>query len=252
MLWEALSLCVIAFIVMIPVNSVISGTTNASSQCTNLQNPVLPVKNSGFPSSCHCPPASRTSGEGQCYGGGICQAALPADGRLLSMIRRRISLHGYRRLYSKNLLNHEKRELIFKAIKGNPGISTDMLIQLTEINPHTLRYHTDQLVTMKIIRKKRVNGTDHYFARISEISEEAMVPLAYKNHNSTARTLQVISEKPGINRSDLASTLGISGPSVTRQLNQLILEKCVRGKSACPRRRCKPSRAPCRCWVTGS
>ena len=54
---------------------------------------------------------------------------------------RRVLLRGYRRLSGKNILEHEKRQLIYSTILMKPGIDVPMLASLTGINLHTLRYH---------------------------------------------------------------------------------------------------------------
>lgn len=233
MLWEVLSLALVAFVFAVPINGLIasgSSNTHYQHQCNEPKTHTSPEKNGGRTSSCPCSKGGYPCSSGTGCSGGNCGAALPSENRSVSTTSGNFIIRGYRRLNAKNLLNHEKRINIFNTLNENPGISIDTLIQFTGINQHTLRYHLWSLISNKIVIKIKVNGTDHYFLKQSDILQTTMLPLAYQKHSSTSRTLCVISDNPGICRSDLASFLGISGPSVTRQLDQLVAVNCVRSE----------------------
>ena len=76
---------------------------------------------------------------------------------------RRVLLRGYRRLSGKNILDHEKRQLIYTTILLNPGIEIPALASLTGINLHTLRYHIAYLIRMKTIACIEQGGGYHFF-----------------------------------------------------------------------------------------
>jgi hypothetical protein len=57
----------------------------------------------------------------------------------------RETFRGYRRINTKNLLEHETRKKIYDLVCKNPGINLSRLAELSECNESTLRYHLDQI-----------------------------------------------------------------------------------------------------------
>lgn len=99
----------------------------------------------------------------------------PADAQVRQELRRdpfdwnspvrTIRFRGYRRLSGKNILEHEKRHLIYTTILMNPGIGIPALASLTDINLHTLRYHRGFLIHMKKIACIEQGNGYHFFEK---------------------------------------------------------------------------------------
>ncbi|MFA4859693.1 winged helix-turn-helix transcriptional regulator [Methanoregula sp.] len=140
---------------------------------------------------------------------------------------RAIRFHGYRRLSGKNILEHEKRQLIYTTILMNPGIEIPALATLTGINLHTLRYHLGYLMHMKKIACREQGGGYHFFENHGRYNPADQQRILYRRHPTTCRILTVIGENPGITRGEIAADLGLAGPSITRWTQRLIGEGVV-------------------------
>jgi len=140
---------------------------------------------------------------------------------------RSIRFRGYRRLSGKNILEHEKRQLIYTTILMNPGIEIPVLSSLTGINLHTLRYHLGYLMHMKKIACIEQGNGYHFFENHGRYNQEDQQRIVYQRYPTTNQILSVIGTNPGITRGEIASELGLAGPSVTRWTQRLIAEGVV-------------------------
>jgi hypothetical protein len=140
---------------------------------------------------------------------------------------RSIRFGAYRRLSGKNILEHEKRQLIFTTILMNPGIEIPALASLTGINLHTLRYHLGHLMTMKKIACIEQGGMYHLFENHGRYNPAEQQQILYGRYPTTSRILSAIGKKPGITRGEIASALGLAGPSVSRWTRRLVAEGVV-------------------------
>jgi hypothetical protein len=140
---------------------------------------------------------------------------------------RTIRFRGYRRLSGKNILKHEKRQLIYTTILMNPGIEIPALVCLTGINLHTLRYHLGYLIHMKKIACIEQGSGYHFFENHGRYNQADQQRILYQRYPTTNQILTVIGANPGITRGELARELGLAGPSVTRWTQRLIAEGVV-------------------------
>jgi predicted transcriptional regulator len=140
---------------------------------------------------------------------------------------RSIRFRGYRRLSGKNILEHEKRQLIYTTILMNPGIEIPALSSLTGINMHTLRYHLGYLMHLKKIACMEHGGGYHFFENHGKYNQADQQRILYRRYPTTNQILTVIGENPGITRGEIATGLGLAGPSVTRWTQRLIAEGVV-------------------------
>lgn len=219
----------------------------------------LPLAHSGSPPVAGAEPAD-TRGEGHAYryghgtaspgsgaGNGMMRGAgttmppfpggrhgheRPAESMVQQEIRRdpfdwnlpvrSIRFRGYRRLSGKNILEHEKRQIIYTTILMNPGIEIPALASLTGINLHTLRYHLGYLISMKKIACIEQGSGYHFFENHGRYNPEDQKRILYRRYPTTSRILSVIGANPGITRGEIAMEVGIAGPSVTRWTQALI------------------------------
>jgi hypothetical protein len=134
---------------------------------------------------------------------------------------RRVLIRGYRRLSGKNILDHEKRNLIYSNILLNPGIDIASLSMLTGINLHTLRYHLGYLVRMRKVVFVEKGGGYHFFENHGRYGDSDQQEILFRNHPTASGILSLVQESPGITRGEIAEYLGLAGPSVTRWMHRL-------------------------------
>jgi predicted transcriptional regulator len=140
---------------------------------------------------------------------------------------RTIRFRRYRHLSGKNILEHEKRQLIYTTILMNPGIEIPALVSLTGINLHTLRYHLGYLTHMKKIACIEQGSGYHFFENHGRYNQADQQRILYRRYPTTNQILSVIGANPGITRGEIATELGLAGPSVTRWTQRLIAEGVV-------------------------
>jgi DNA-binding transcriptional ArsR family regulator len=140
---------------------------------------------------------------------------------------RRVSLRGYRRLSGNNILDHEKRQLIYSTILLNPGIDVPMLASLTSINLHTLRYHLAYLDRMHKIACIEQGGGYHFFENHGRYGHADQQHILFQKYPTTNNIITLVGANPGITRGEIAGQLGLAGPSVTRWMHRLIAEGMV-------------------------
>jgi hypothetical protein len=141
---------------------------------------------------------------------------------------RRVLLRGYRRLSGKNILQHEKRHLIYSDILMNPGIDISSLASLTGINLHTLRYHLAYLIRMQKITFIEQGGGYHLFENHGRYGHAEQKYILFQNYPTTHTIIALVNENPGITRGEIADLMGLAGPSVTRWMHRLIDEGMIK------------------------
>jgi predicted transcriptional regulator len=156
----------------------------------------------------------------------------PAESRVQDELRRdpsdwslpvrAVRFRGYRRLSGKNILDHEKRHLIYTTVLLNPGIGIPALASQTGINLHTLRYHLGYLMQHKKIACIEQGGGCHFFENHGKYNAEDQQKILYQRYPTTSRILSLVATQPGITRGEIAAELGLAGPSVTRWTHRLI------------------------------
>jgi DNA-binding transcriptional ArsR family regulator len=140
---------------------------------------------------------------------------------------RRVWLRGYHRLSGKNILEHEKRNIIYSNVLVNPGIDVTSLASLTGINLHTLRYHLGYLIRMKKIACIEQGGGYRLFENHGRYGHADQQQILFRNYPTTHNIISIVTENPGISRGEIASHLGLAGPSVTRWMRRLVEEGIV-------------------------
>ena len=184
--------------------------------------------------ACNCrsgsafPPASNIPAK--CNGAcGTLMTLTMQPSQFLDRIRR-FAFGGYRRITKGNLLEHESRRQIYDMITAYPGIDLKKLIDLTEINENTLRYHLERLHDGSKITTIIVGGVSHYFENHGKYSREEQIIIARMLTTTSSRMLMIILDHPGLTRGDLALQLGVAGPTVTRSVQSLIDENLIQVK----------------------
>jgi predicted transcriptional regulator len=138
------------------------------------------------------------------------------------------SLFGFRRIRKKNVLENDCRRAVFHAIADAPGIDAVSLSRTLEMNINTLRYHLAKLLATDKITYLSRPGTVRYYLNQGIYTPFEQLVLHYLRAGTAGRIIRLVSERPGISRQDLAAAMGISGPSVTRHIQQLSTEGIIR------------------------
>ncbi|MCK9591301.1 MAG: winged helix-turn-helix transcriptional regulator [Methanoregula sp.] len=137
---------------------------------------------------------------------------------------------GFRRISKKNVLEHDARQVIYQAITATPGIDVKTLSDMTGINENTLRYHVDRLVATGKISCFFRPGVVRYFQNKGAYSQFEHMMFHYLWSDTPREILLLLYQHPGLTRQHLADALAISGPSVTRQMDNLIEDRVVENR----------------------
>ena len=137
---------------------------------------------------------------------------------------------GFRRISKKNVLEHDARHVIYQTISAAPGIDVKTLTDMTGINENTLRYHVDRLVTTGKISCFSRPGVIRYFQNQGAYSQFEHMVFHYLWTYTPRGILWLLYQHPGLTRQHIADALAISGPSVTRQMDNLIEDGVVENR----------------------
>ena len=137
---------------------------------------------------------------------------------------------GFRRISKKNVLEHDARHVIYQAITASPGIDVKTLTDMTGINENTLRYHVDRLVATGKISCFTRPGLVRYFQNQGAYSQFEHMVFHYLWTDTPRGILWLLYQHPGPTRQHIADALVISGPSVTRQMDNLIEDGVVENR----------------------
>jgi hypothetical protein len=138
---------------------------------------------------------------------------------------------GFRRISKKNVLEHEARHVIYQAITAAPGIDVKTLTGMTGINENTLRYHLDRLAATGKIHCFARPGVVRYFQNQGAYSQFDHGVFHYLWTDTPRAILWLLHQHPGLTRQHIADALMIAGPSVTRQMDNLIEDGIVENRS---------------------
>lgn len=138
---------------------------------------------------------------------------------------------GFRRISRKNVLEHDARQVIYQAITATPGTDVKTLTEITGINENTLRYHIDRLVATGKVTSFPRPGVVRYFQNQGVFTQFEQRVFHYLWTTTPRGILWLLRQNPGLTRQQLADALMIAGPSVTRQMDNLIEDGIVENRS---------------------
>ena len=137
---------------------------------------------------------------------------------------------GFRRISKKNVLEHDARHVIYQAITATPGIDVKTLTGMTGINENTLRYHLDRLIATGKISCFTRPGVVRYFQNQGAYNQYEHMVFHYLRTDTPREILWLLYQHPGLTRQQIADALMISGPSITRQMDNLIEDRIVENR----------------------
>ncbi len=137
---------------------------------------------------------------------------------------------GYRRITKKNVLEQDARSTLYRAITNNPGIDVPTLSGITGLNENTLRYHLVKLIANGKVTYLVKPGVIRYFLNQGAYSLYEQVFLHYLWSETPREILQLLRRTPGLTRQQISDSLGISGPSVTRQMDHMREDRVIENR----------------------
>jgi DNA-binding MarR family transcriptional regulator len=137
---------------------------------------------------------------------------------------------GYRRITKKNVLEQDARSTLHQAITNNPGIDVPTLAGITGLNENTLRYHLVKLIANGKVTYLVKTGVIRHFLNQGAYSLYEQVFLHYLWSETPRKILQLLRRTPGLTRQQISDSLGISGPSVTRQMDHMREDRVIENR----------------------
>lgn len=142
-------------------------------------------------------------------------------------------ISGLVKLKRKELLDNASRNLVYTAIKENPGINPSEIERMTNLTNKNVTYHLNKLLDFHlIVVEKSANGKG-YFQNSATYSSHERVLFLHSKNPTEQRIIEILLANPGISRKEIGTVAGISGASVSWHISRLendhIVEKIKLG-----------------------
>lgn len=136
------------------------------------------------------------------------------------------------------LHTNDNRKELFDYVSANPGVTARDVSRALKMNMGTLRYHLFILTANhKLVTHSDGGKYVRYFKNSGAYTLEERALLSLVRREPVARVLKILTEKPGLSGSELASALGVSETAAYRYANLLaeqgILRKEAQGERNC-------------------
>ena len=142
---------------------------------------------------------------------------------------------GYRRISGKNVLEHDGRNRVYLTIVDHPGIDILAISDMVEINRNTLRYHLFTLLRAGKVTAFSRPGVVRYYQNQGMYPPFVQCLLHHLWTDTPREIIALLLYAPGMTRTQVAEALSLSGPSITRHMQNLvedgIVETLVLGRS---------------------
>lgn len=126
----------------------------------------------------------------------------------------------------RTVLQNRNRTAILEYIENNPGCTLANLLNDTEMNRGTARYHLKLLLIERKVVLKKTGKLSYLFANGS-VSIERKQIYGYIRNPSKRKILDAILITPGISNKELAENLQMSASTVSWHLQPLIEEEMI-------------------------
>ncbi|PWR75808.1 winged helix-turn-helix transcriptional regulator [Methanospirillum stamsii] len=134
---------------------------------------------------------------------------------------------GYRRVTRTNVLEHDVRLSVLKAIQKNPGIHMQSLSRETKIHLGTLRHHLHMLSITGKITCCQDTATIRFFENNDMYSETQKMVLKHLRNNTRNQILSLLKNQPSVGRDEIARLLGFTGASITWHMKLLEADQLI-------------------------
>jgi predicted transcriptional regulator len=140
----------------------------------------------------------------------------------------------YHRLHRDAALNNPVRARLYEAVATRPGITIQDAAEHVGIARTTAAYHLRILGREGLVIERPSRKTVHYYRNDGRLSEALQFRLQALASRRTRDVAEVVSKQPGLQRSELATMLGISIATVNWHLRPLsergLLREELRGR----------------------
>lgn len=126
----------------------------------------------------------------------------------------------YSRLARSDLLDHERRDAVYKLVQEEPGISLSDVAQRTGLGWGTAVYHLDRLERNQFVTSEKKGGKRCYFP-VGTVPKDARAPLATLREDALRVVATYVQAKPGTTQGELATALGLSASAASKQVTKL-------------------------------
>lgn len=143
-------------------------------------------------------------------------AATAAGGAALLLV----GLGLYSRLARGQLLDHERRDAVYKLVQGGPGISLTDIAQRTGLGWGATVYHLERLEKGGFLSSEK-SGAKRCFFPVGAVARDARAPLATLREEQLRVVATYVHERPGTTQGEMADALGISASAASKQVTKL-------------------------------
>ncbi|WOX55959.1 winged helix-turn-helix transcriptional regulator [Methanoculleus palmolei] len=134
---------------------------------------------------------------------------------------------GFRRITNRTVLDDDFRNDLYRQIASHPGADFRELRRLTGASRGRLRYHLNTLVREgKVAAVDYRNRAGHFVRNRAYTDLEQRILISLRDETSRA-VLANLLKFPGALRSEIVERLGLSSPSISRQMQQFKAEGIV-------------------------
>jgi DNA-binding MarR family transcriptional regulator len=130
----------------------------------------------------------------------------------------------YAKIQKKNPLENQMRELIYKYILHNPGENYITIKKTLGLANGTLIYHLNILKREGLVKTIAEGRNNRFYPMKSSITNDHTVYNLNGHHMLTKiqiDILKIISEKPGLSKTEMAQSIGVSRQLFNYHLNKL-------------------------------
>lgn len=130
---------------------------------------------------------------------------------------------------AEDALDHPRRERIYEAIKGSPGMNWSQLQRETGLSVGALMFHLDRLEEADVVSRKdspRGNEVLLFTKEDEDLWRDPRVRVLFGNE-STRQVAEILTENPGSIAGDIADELGVTPEAVRYHLSKLEEEELV-------------------------
>lgn len=143
-------------------------------------------------------------------------AATAAGGAAIALV----GLGLYSRLARGQLLDHGRRDEVYKLVQGEPGISLSDIAQRAGLGWGATVYHLERLEKGGFVTSEKT-GAKRCFFPVGAVARDARAPLATLREEQLRVVATYVHERPGTTQGEMAEALGISASAASKQVSKL-------------------------------
>lgn len=143
-------------------------------------------------------------------------AAVTAGGAAIALV----AFGLYSRLARSELLDHARRDEVYKLVQASPGISLTDVAQRCGLGWGTAVYHLDRMERAGFVASQRIGARRCYFP-VGAMPKDERAKLGTLQQETTRTIAQFVSERPGATQTELAQALGLTASAASKQVSKL-------------------------------